>query len=76
VKLLTQLRHAIRLRHYSRRTEDAYVGWVRRFVRFAGMRHPAEIDPGEVSRFLVSLANAGAVAASTQNQALHALQFL
>jgi integron integrase len=76
VKLLTQLRHAIRLRHYSRRTEDAYVGWVRRFVRFAGMRHPAEVDPGEVSRFLVSLANAGAVAASTQNQALHALQFL
>jgi integron integrase len=76
VKLLAQLRQAIRVRHYSRRTEEAYVGWVRRFVRFAGTRHPAEVDPAEVGRFLVSLGDEGGVAAATQNQAASALQFL
>ena len=75
-KLLTQVRQAIRLRHYSGRTEEVYVGWVRRFVRFSGMRHPAEVETDEVSRFLLSLANSGRVAASTQNQAASALQFL
>jgi integron integrase len=76
LKLLAQVRQAIRVRHYSRRTEEAYVAWVRRFVRFCGMRHPAEVDPGEVSRFLLSLADSRAVAAATQNQAGSALQFL
>ena len=70
LKLLAQVRQAIRVRHYSGRTEEAYVGWVRRFVRFCGMRHPAEVEVGEVSRFLVTLANSGAVAAATQNQAV------
>lgn len=75
-KLLAQVRQAIRVRHYSARTEEAYVGWVRRFVRFCGMRHPAEVGTDEVSRFLISLADSGGVAASTQNQAASALQFL
>ncbi len=75
-RLLAQLRQALRMRHYSPRTEEAYVAWVRRFVRFCGMRHPAEVDPGEVPRFLLSLADPGGVAAATQNQAASALQFV
>ena len=54
--LLTQLRVAIRTRHYSPRTEDAYVQWVRRFVNFCGTRHPRELGPSDVTRFLSSLA--------------------
>jgi integron integrase len=75
-KLLTLVRRAIRLRHYSRHTEEAYVGWVRRFVRFCGLRHPRELGPAEVTRFLSSLAVDRRVSASTQNQALGALVFL
>lgn len=75
-KLLVQLRHAIRLHHYSRRTEEAYVGWVRRYVRFHGMRHPAGLDAADVTRFLTELANVGRVSVSTQSQALSALLFL
>src|SRR3989440_8156966 len=75
-KLLTLVRRAIRLRHYSRHTEEAYVGWVRRFVRFCGTRHPRELGPVEVTRFLSSLAVDRRVSASTQNQALGALVFL
>src|SRR5216117_3878621 len=74
-KVLTLVRRAIRLRHYSRHTEDAYVAWVRRFVRFAGLRHPSELGEAEVERFLSSLAEAG-VSATTQNQAASALRFL
>src|SRR5947199_8922133 len=74
-KLLTLVRRAIRLRHYSRHTEDAYVAWVRRFVRFAGLRHPLELGQADVARFLSSLADAG-VSATTQNQAASALRFL
>jgi integrase-like protein len=47
-RLLAQVRQAIRLRHYSRRTEEAYLGWVRRYVRFSGLRHPAELGPEDV----------------------------
>src|SRR5438128_1210446 len=72
-KLLTLVRRAIRLRHYSQHTEDAYVAWVRRFVRFAGLRHPSELGEAEVERFLSSLAEAG-VSATTQNQAASALR--
>src|SRR2546422_346437 len=75
-KLLTLVRRAIRLRHYSRHTEEAYVGWVRRFVRVCGTRHPRELGPAEVTRFLSSLAVDRRVSASTQNQALGALVFL
>ncbi len=75
-KLLVQLRRALRLRHYSPRTEQAYVLWVRRFVRFHRMRHPKGLGDAEISRFLTDLAVRGRVSASTQNQALGALLFL
>lgn len=64
------------MRHYSRRTEEAYVAWIRRFVRFHGMRHPAELGERDVARFLSNLAVERGVSASTQNQALSALVFL
>lgn len=76
MKLLARVRQALRLRHYSRRTEEVYVAWVRRFVRFAGTRHPRELGQAEVTRFLTSLAVDRHVSASTQNQALGALVFL
>jgi hypothetical protein len=76
VRLLDLVRAAVRVRHPSRRTEEAYVVWVRRFVRFHGLRHPAALGEPEVSRFLSHLAVDGGVSASTQNQALSALPFL
>ena len=75
-KLLDQVRQAIRTRHYSYRTEEAYIGWIRRFVQFYHQRDPAEMGAAEVSRFLTSLAVDRQVAASTQNQALAAILFL
>ena len=75
-KLLDRVRAAIRTRHYSRRTEEAYVAWIRRYIVFHGKRHPAEMGAPEVSSFLSALAVDGRVAASTQNQALSALLFL
>ncbi len=75
-RLLPALRRALRLRHYSPRTEQAYVRWVRRFVEFHSRRHPAELGPAEVTQFLTDLAVRRGVSASTQNQALHALLFL
>jgi hypothetical protein len=61
------VREAIRTRHYSRRTEKAYVHWVKRYIFFHGKRHPAEMGAPEVTAFLTSLAVHGKVAASTQN---------
>jgi len=75
-KLLDRVRDAIRIRHYSRRTEDAYVFWIRRFIVFHGKRHPADMGAADVSAFLAWLAVEQRVAASTQNQALSALLFL
>jgi len=75
-RLLDQIRAAIRTRHYSRRTERAYVAWVRSFVRFHGLRHPEELGGPEVTAFLSHLAVEGRVSASTQSQALSALLFL
>lgn len=75
VKLLDRVRQAIRVRHYSLRTEEAYVGWIRRFVVFNGKRHPRELGEAEVAAFVSSLAARG-VSASTQNQALSAVLFL
>ena len=75
-RLLDRVRAALRLRHYSRRTEDAYVAWIRRYVLFHGKRHPAEMGATELTAFLSSLAVDRRVAASTQNQALSALLFL
>jgi integron integrase len=76
LRLLDQLRERIRFKHYSLRTEQAYVGWVRQFIRFHGLRHPQSMGGPEVVQFLNALANERQVAASTQNQALSALLFL
>ena len=73
---LEEVRNAIRLRHYSIRTEQAYVDWIRRFIFFHGKRHPREMAEVEVRSFLTHLAVERNVAASTQNQALNALVFL
>jgi integron integrase len=75
-KLLDQVRDAIRTRHYSYRTEEAYVGWIKRFIFFHHKRHPAEMGPAEITQFLTALAVDRHVSASTQNQALAALLFL
>jgi len=75
-KLLPTVRRALKLRHYSRRTEEAYVGWIRRFVRYHGLRHPAELGEADISAFLSELAAEAGVSASTQTQALSALLFL
>jgi integron integrase len=75
-RLLDRVRHAIRSRHYSRRTEKAYVGWIKRYIFFHGKRHPIEMGAAEVSQFLTALAVERKVAASTQNQAMNALVFL
>ena len=73
---LNSVSDAIRLRHYSIRTEKAYVEWIKRFIRFHDRRHPNEMGESEVVAFLTHLAVEGKVAASTQNQALNALVFL
>lgn len=75
-KLLDRVRERIRFKHYSIRTEDSYVQWMRRFILFHGKRHPAEMGAVEVEAFLTHLAVEGNVAASTQNQARSALLFL
>jgi len=75
-KLLEQVRDAIRLKHYSIRTEQVYIDWIRRFILFHDKRHPREMAEPEVTQFLTYLAREGNVAASTQNQALSALLFL
>jgi integron integrase len=75
-RLLDRVRAEIQTRRYSRRTEEAYANWIRRFVVFSGMRHPVEMGSEEIGRFLSHLAVQGRVSAATQNQALCALLFL
>lgn len=75
-RLLDRLRTAIRVRHYSRRTERAYVDWVVRFVKFHGMRHPRDLGQEHVEAFLSSLATEHDLAAATQAQATAAILFL
>lgn len=75
-RLLERVRAKVRTRHYSPRTERAYVDWVRRFVLFHGRRHPSAMGEREVAAFLTHLATERRVSASTQNQALAALLFL
>jgi integron integrase len=75
-KLLDRLRDAVRLRHYSLRTEEAYVAWARRFILFHHKRHPLEMGAAEINAFLTHLAVEGHVSASTQNQAFSAILFL
>ena len=74
--LLEEVRHRLRVRHYSYRTEDQYVHWIRRFIHFHDKRHPAQMGAPEVEAFLTHLAVAGRVSASTQNQAKAAILFL
>lgn len=75
-KLLDQVRGKIRLKHYSIRTEQSYLDWIKRFILFHGKRHPKDMGPQDVEAFLTHLAVQGKVAASTQNQAKSALLFL
>jgi site-specific recombinase XerD len=70
------VREALRIRHYSRRTEKAYIAWIRRYILFHCKRHPLDMGAPEITRFLSALAVDRNVAASTQNQALSALLFL
>ena len=76
VKLLDQVRQTVRFKHYSVRTEEVYVDWIKKFIIFHGKRHPSAIGADEVRDFLNHLANRVNVAASTQNQAFSALLFL
>jgi len=75
-RLLDQVRNQLRTLHYSYRTEQQYLFWVRRFILFHGKRHPAEMAAAEIEAFLTHLAVDREVSASTQNQALAALLFL
>jgi len=75
-KLLDQVRDAIRRRHYSIRTEETYIHWIKRYIFFHGKRHPREMGEAEVTAFLNHLARERRVASSTQNQALSAILFL
>ncbi|MFL5805504.1 MAG: phage integrase N-terminal SAM-like domain-containing protein [Roseiflexaceae bacterium] len=73
---LDQVRGVLRSKHYSRRTEQSYVGWITRYVRFHQLRHPREVGATDIAAFLTHLAVDRAVAAATQNQARSALLFL
>jgi integron integrase len=75
-KLLEQVRHIIRIKHYSIRTEQAYLQWIKQYILFHNKRHPSELSEPDVSSFLSHLAVGRSVAASTQNQALSAIVFL
>ena len=75
-KLLERVRHTVRARHYSRRTEEAYVHWIRRYIVFHGKAHPSTLGASEISAFLTWLGVQQHVSASMQNQALSALLFL
>ena len=74
--LLGEVRRRLRLKHYSLRTEQAYMGWIRRYIRANAPAHPRSLGGVEVERFLSGLAVEGRVAPSTQNQALSAVLFL
>jgi len=76
LKLLDRVRHKIRLKHYSIRTEEAYVSWIKRYIYFHNKRHPKDMGREEIEVFLTDLAVKANVSASTQNQAFNALLFL
>ena len=75
-RLLDQVRQVLRVKHYSPRTEECYVQWIRRYILFHDKRHPRDLGAAEIEQFLTHLAVPGHVSASTQNQALSALLFL
>jgi len=76
VKLLDRVRDKIRLKHYSIRTEQAYVSWIKRYIHFHNGKHPKDMGESEIEEFLTDLAARGKVSASTQNQAFNAVLFL
>ena len=75
-RLLDQVRDKIRLKHYSVRTEDAYISWIKNYIIFNHKKHPSEMGATEITKYLTWLAIKKNVAASTQNQALKAIVFL
>lgn len=75
-KLLDQVRQIIRIKHYSLRTEESYINWIKRFIFFHDKKHPIEMGEEEIGKFITYLAQNEKVSASTQNQALCAIVFL
>jgi len=75
-KLLDQVRQVIRIKHYSLRTEESYINWIKRFIFFHNKKHPIEMGEEEIGQFITYLAKNEKVSASTQNQALCAIIFL
>lgn len=75
-KLIDEVKSAIRMHHYSYRTEETYVQWIRRYIFWNGKRHPREMGAEEIQAFWSDLAVRGQVSSSTQNQALSAILFL
>jgi integron integrase len=75
-RLLDQVRQVIRVKHYSLRTEESYISWIKRFIFFHNKKHPIEMGEKEIGQFITHLAKNGRVSASTQNQALCAIVFL
>lgn len=75
-RLFDRVQQALRVRHYSLRTEEAYIAWIRRFILFHNKRHPSSMGAEEINAYLTHLAVEGHVSASTQNQALSAILFL
>ncbi len=76
MKLLDQVRDVIREKHYSIRTEQAYAGWIKRYILFHNKRYPKDMEEMGISQYRSHLATPKKVAASTQNQALNAVVFL
>lgn len=75
-RLLDQVRQVIRIKHYSLRTEESYINWIKRFIFFHNKKHPIEMGEKEIGEFITHLAKNKKVSASTQNQALCAIVFL
>lgn len=75
-KFLDQVRNVLRVNHYSRKTEEAYISWIKRFILFNNKRHPNEMGAEEIKKFISFLANEKHVSSSTQNQALNAILYL
>ena len=75
-KLLDQVRQVIRVKHYSLRTEESYINWIKRFIFFHNKKHPIEMGEKEIGEFITHLAKNEKISASTQNQALCAIVFL
>ena len=75
-KLLDQVRNVLRTKHYSMKTEEAYIHWIKKYIFFHNKRHPKEMGEKEINEFLTHLAVKEKVSASTQNQALCAIIFL